>query len=615
MSTITVNPSYINFDYNKSEVVASSTYFSNKNNAIDIYSSLNSSNYLQPNINTNATGCLWSKDEYIRFWVHGFDFSYKEITINGVKHYYGLPPKAVINNITLKVDCATDPRMQLYLYATRKVNLSTNSLITDIALPKKVLVDVNQSRNTFSTSSTTDLGTWTKTDLLSTTEGIGFYFLIKRTNTSVVTNRYIYIYNISLEINYDEFFDIGVISNDLTKGKVTGTGTFKKGTDQQIEAIPEPGYVFTNWSDGSAVAKRTIYVSQDKIYTAFFENKQIKINFNSCGGDIHTNEITAPYLSELTNLPIPTRAGYTFTGWYPFSPVLNSGFFKNNDFRLISSSYKFTDKISIHLSIYLYDWNTVIGKQFISCSQEGGWDIGHYADATPGRGAEFYFKIPGNEGYKGVDFNLQNLSSGWHDFDIVFTGTEVQGYVDNELVDTKYIGNYPIYYKYSNPIYIGAEAGIDTTPEGGHFLNSGFSSIFIENIDYKIEPISENSIVTNTENYTLYAGWKINYYTTLVTAYPGNSGTVNGTLNLISFNPYGDTLELKAIPEKRCRFIQWSLEDNTSPILNLTINQSRVIIAYFESVTKIFIGNTLLKDAYVGTTPVKAIYKGTTQIF
>ena len=67
-----------------------------------------------------------------------------------------------------------------------------------------------------------------------------------------------------------EEYTITVISHSTTMGIVTGGGTFTYGTLTTITAEPYEGYVFVQWQDGNTEDIRTITVTADASYTAYF---------------------------------------------------------------------------------------------------------------------------------------------------------------------------------------------------------------------------------------------------------------------------------------------------------------------------------------------------------
>lgn len=63
------------------------------------------------------------------------------------------------------------------------------------------------------------------------------------------------------------------LSTDETMGKVTGAGEVKDGEEITITAVPNEGYEFKFWSDGSTEATRKITVTKDMTITAKFAEK------------------------------------------------------------------------------------------------------------------------------------------------------------------------------------------------------------------------------------------------------------------------------------------------------------------------------------------------------
>mgnify|MGYP002513736531 FL=1 len=69
------------------------------------------------------------------------------------------------------------------------------------------------------------------------------------------------------EVNYT----LTLAANDVTMGNVFGAGTYKYGTEVAINAIPNTGYQFTQWSDNDTNASRTISITSDLSLTAYFQ--------------------------------------------------------------------------------------------------------------------------------------------------------------------------------------------------------------------------------------------------------------------------------------------------------------------------------------------------------
>lgn len=79
------------------------------------------------------------------------------------------------------------------------------------------------------------------------------------------------------------------------------------------------GYTFTGWytakTGGTKISETTKMLANDTTYYAQWTINQYTAAFDGNGGSNETS-ITADYNSELGTLPISTREGYTFTGWY-----------------------------------------------------------------------------------------------------------------------------------------------------------------------------------------------------------------------------------------------------------------------------------------------------------
>ena len=99
------------------------------------------------------------------------------------------------------------------------------------------------------------------------------------------------------------------------QGSVTGSGTYQYGTIATLTALPNEGYVFTQWSDGNKDNPRKVMVTADATYTAEFTSQTYTITATCdskqgqvTGGGTYTvgREV---YLTATPNI------GYAFTQW------------------------------------------------------------------------------------------------------------------------------------------------------------------------------------------------------------------------------------------------------------------------------------------------------------
>ena len=117
-------------------------------------------------------------------------------------------------------------------------------------------------------------------------------------------------------------YTLTVVSANNAIGTATGGGTYQPGMQATITATPLSGYHFTNWSDGSILASRTITVTGDATYTAYFEAGQ--------GGEPQQYVITVVSIDEnmgtvfgggmfeegtTTTIMATAKPGYQFVQW------------------------------------------------------------------------------------------------------------------------------------------------------------------------------------------------------------------------------------------------------------------------------------------------------------
>jgi hypothetical protein len=68
-------------------------------------------------------------------------------------------------------------------------------------------------------------------------------------------------------------YTVEATSADLAQGTVQGSGSYYEGSTATITAVPNEGYTFTMWNDSVTANPRTLVVTQDTAFTAYFEVK------------------------------------------------------------------------------------------------------------------------------------------------------------------------------------------------------------------------------------------------------------------------------------------------------------------------------------------------------
>lgn len=86
----------------------------------------------------------------------------------------------------------------------------------------------------------------------------------------------------------------------------------------ELPVLTRDGYTFHGWknSDGETVNADTIISDSDVQLTADWSINSYKVTFNSNGGKESYDEKTVKYLDTLGVLPVPTKVGHTFEGWF-----------------------------------------------------------------------------------------------------------------------------------------------------------------------------------------------------------------------------------------------------------------------------------------------------------
>lgn len=114
----------------------------------------------------------------------------------------------------------------------------------------------------------------------------------------------------------DAIFNITAQSNNASFGTVTGSGSYARGSQVQLTAIPNEGYHFTQWNDGNTENPRTITVNADATYTAQFAANTYVVNVSSSNSSMGsaTGGGIFSYGQQITIEATP-MPHYRFTQW------------------------------------------------------------------------------------------------------------------------------------------------------------------------------------------------------------------------------------------------------------------------------------------------------------
>ena len=99
-------------------------------------------------------------------------------------------------------------------------------------------------------------------------------------------------------------YTVVALTNDESKGTVTGAGTYDYGTEATLTATPEPGYKLLYWSDRTTENPRTITMTKNEALSAYFVKEYVV-----------EPTFTIEKVWENTNVPASTNNGYQAVGW------------------------------------------------------------------------------------------------------------------------------------------------------------------------------------------------------------------------------------------------------------------------------------------------------------
>ncbi len=188
----------------------------------------------------------------------GFDFS-------------SLPDGSIINSMYVTVKATTGQYVNL-----KVIDVSyweNNSKKTFKVSTSSTILAKNNSTPTIVTFS--NLGTWSLSELKKPYDASnysGFGIRLEGYRLSGSGGKSVKIYYVDLTVDYTPpQYTISTAVNPSGSGSVSGGGTYDSGSTVTLTATPASGYRFVRWSDNNTSATRSVTVSGNATYTAYFE--------------------------------------------------------------------------------------------------------------------------------------------------------------------------------------------------------------------------------------------------------------------------------------------------------------------------------------------------------
>ncbi len=306
--------------------------------------------------------------------------------------------------------------------------------------------------------------------------------------------------------------------------------------DSCIEEVitTKKGYTFNGWNYDVNMT-----IKESTIFTANWKANEYNIILDPKGGTVSDTSITALYDSYV-NLPIPTKNGYTFNGWY-------YGYTKYT-----SSEWKTDQDLTLEAKWTANTYN-------IEYSLEGG-EISGYKPLSYTTGSVVTIPNPVKEGYEFTGWKINSSNDKIKDYDISDTT------YGNLSLEATYTPNKYMITLDSNGGTCEKES-LEVLYDNVYVLPTptriGYTFIGWYNGSTKVE----NEIWKRTASLDLIAKWEITNYTITY--------ILNGGIN--SSNPSNYTVETPTIllqnPSKKgYTFLGWTTDDISEPVLNMEIS-------------------------------------------
>ena len=297
------------------------------------------------------------------------------------------------------------------------------------------------------------------------------------------------------------------------------TGTDGKLTAEQVPTPTKEHYTFDGWytaeSGGTLLSLDTVYTDpRNQFYARWVPAVDIDVTFDANGGKVNgkdTDTITIPAADKgkLASLPVPTREGYTFDGWYTAA----SGGMKITETTVFSEAttvYALWGAIdSVSFSYTGYTEGENVADAVVTCNTAGvdftyKWQYsdsgGSYSDATK-LSAQFisgikytlwiYFKA--QDGLALAELNETDVTLGGNNPGVVYT---------NYTIDE-------VKYSYGVPFSMSPLGGVTKYivgfyTQGGKIGEESYRVELITGTDGKL---TAEQVPTPTKEHYTFDGW------------------------------------------------------------------------------------------------------------
>jgi len=356
-----------------------------------------------------------------------------------------------------------------------------------------------------------------------------------------------------------------------TGGSLTGTTTQTVSygdSGTPVTAVPDDGYHFVNWSDGSTANPRTdTNITADLTVTAYFAINTYTLTYSNGSGGYLTGDVSQTVSYGGTGTPVTAvpDTGYHFTDW-------SDG---------VLTATRTDTNVTADLSVTAY---FAINTYTLSYTAGGNGTISGATPQTVDYGADgSQVEAVPDTGYHFVD---------WSDGSTENPRTDLNVTANVSVTANFAINTYTLNYSpgsggsLSGNLSQVVDYGTDGTAvtavanSGYHFVNWSDGSTANPRTDLNV-----------TANVSVTANFAINTYTLSYTA--GENGTISGaTPQTVDYGADGSQVE--AVPDTGYHFVDWSDGSTDNPRTDTNVMANLDVTANFEvdSITQQFIAES-----------------------
>ena len=350
------------------------------------------------------------------------------------------------------------------------------------------------------------------------------------------------------------YYTITTLVDPVGAGTVEGGNTYPAGETVYLNAIPNSGWTFSHWQDGITTNPRSITVTENATYTAFFLQENYTITVNAIpaeGGSISGGG--SYHYGDMVTLTANANSGYTFVSW-------SDGDTNNPRNVTVTGNATYTAFFnsggSTMYTVTVSSNNLLLGTVSGTGTYPEGAVITISAEPSPN--ARFVSWDDGNTDNPREVTVTSNLS-----FTAIFAALQ----------------HYTITVESSNTT-------MGTVSGGGNFLEG-------TEIEIKAEPFAGyyftswddgNADNPRTITVTQDATYKAIFSTSAVQTYTLTvmCNTVQGSVIGSGTYAAGSTVTIAAVPNSGFEFDKWS-DDNTQNPRQVTVNENIIFVAFFKA--------------------------------